>query len=139
MQNNLSEQEMKFCELYAGGKAAVRAYAEAYGFENLGKWKEDPRYDQCATGGSRLLKKPAIHDMVVQMQQDVYDSMCINAERIAAKLAEQAFADRDDEFYTPTIQQKALDMLQKQLGLQKQQIKQEVEQTTVIRVEVDEE
>lgn len=55
------------------------------------------------------------------------------------KLAEMAFADKDDEIYGPSVQLKALDMIQKQLGLQKQKIDANVDQTTTITVTIDEE
>jgi hypothetical protein len=48
-----------------------------------------------------------------------------------------AFADKDDTVYTPAVQQKALDMLQKQLGLQKQ--KMDIDSTQTINVTVEEE
>ena len=136
MANKMTAQQVRFCELYAGGMPAVRAYAEAFGVENLGKYKEDPRYDACCANGSRLLKKPEIREMVQRLQHDVYEGMCLNAERVANKLCEMAFAERDDEFYTPQVALKALDMLQKQLGLQKQNVNATVDNTTTIQVKI---
>ena len=48
------------------------------------------------------------------------------------------FAAKDDEYYTPNIQLKALDLLQKQLGVQKQQIKAEVDNAVTINVGIEE-
>ena len=56
------------------------------------------------------------------MQKDAFEEASINAERIALKLAEIAFADKKDESYSPQAQLKALDLLQKQFGLQNQKI-----------------
>lgn len=128
----LNPQELKFCELFAGGKSQTQAYMEAF---NLPEEKRD--YASCAA--SRLMKKPKIHDMALKCQADVYERMCLNAEKIAIKLADMAFAEKDDEIYGASVQLKALDMLQKQLGLQKQNIKADVDTTTQIKVTVDDE
>lgn len=128
----LTPQEIKFCELFAGGKSQTQAYMEAF---NLPEEKRD--YAGCAA--SRLMKKPKVHDMALKCQADVYERMCLNAEKIAIKLADMAFADKEDEIYGASVQLKALDMLQKQLGLQKQQVKAEVDNTTNIKVTIDDE
>lgn len=134
----LTQQQIKFAENYAGGMSLTHAYADAYGIENLGKWNEDPRYDACSTNGSRLIKNPKVKALVLKLQKDVYEGICLNAEKIAIKLADMAFADKDDEVYTPQVQQKALDMLQKQLGLQKQKIDADVNHDVEIKVTIEE-
>ena len=53
----------------------------------------------------------------------------ITPERVANKLAQIAFAEKGDESYNATAQLKALDLLQKQLGLQQQTINANVETT----------
>jgi hypothetical protein len=44
--------------------------------------------------------------------------MGYSAENVARKLIEMGFADKGDTVYTPQVQLKALDLLQKQLGVQ---------------------
>lgn len=134
----LTDKQIKFAENYAGGMSLTRAYADAYGFENLGKWNEDPRYDTCCKNGSRLIKNPRVRELVLRLQKDVYQGICLNAEKIAIKLTDMAFADKDDPVYTPQVQQKALDMLQKQLGLQKQKIDADINHDVEIRVTIEE-
>jgi len=51
------------------------------------------------------------------------------------KLAEIAFAPGNDENYGPTSQLKALDLLQKQLGIQHQKIEADVSTDVVINIE----
>lgn len=124
-QGNLSREQIRFCELYAGGYSSTQAYQEAYGQQSR---------EAARSGAQRLLKKDYIHNLIVDMQKEVYKSMCLNAEKIAIKLAEMGFAEKNDEYYTPQIQVKALDMLQKQMGLQKAVM----ENTNNIIVTIDE-
>lgn len=131
-QKNLTEQQIKFCELYAGGKSQTQAYMEAFEIPESGR-------DQASCSASRLMKKPLIKETVMKCQKDVYERMCLNAEKIAIKLADMAFAEKDDEIYNVSVQLKALDMLQKQLGLQKQKIDANVDQTTTINVTIEDE
>jgi len=51
------------------------------------------------------------------------------------KLAEIAFAPGNDENYGATSQLKALDLLQKQLGIQHQKIEADVSTDVVINIE----
>lgn len=90
----------------------------------------------CRCNSYKLLQKPEIKARIDELIKEQYDALHINAERIATKLAEMAFAEKQDGIYTPTISLKALDMLQKQLGLQKQQIKQDVDLVTTIDVNI---
>jgi hypothetical protein len=53
---------------------------------------------------------------------------------VALKLAEIAFADKEDEAYGPTSQLKALDLLQKQLGVQHQKIEADISTDIVINI-----
>lgn len=130
--DQLNPQQMKFCELYAGGKTQTQAYIEAYNY--------DPeKRDTASSLASKLMKKPLVKETVLRLQHDVYERMCLNAEKVAIKLAEMAFAEKDDEVYGANVQLKALDMLQKQLGLQKQNIKADVDTSTTIKVSIDDE
>ena len=49
--------------------------------------------------------------------------MNYNAQAIAAKLMSVAMAEKDDQYYTPVLQIRALDLLQKQLGIQQTKTK----------------
>ena len=44
--------------------------------------------------------------------------MGYSAENVARKLIEMGFAEKGDTVYTPQVQLKVLDLLQKQLGVQ---------------------
>ena len=78
--------------------------------------------DSARAGACRILKNQKIREYITQLQKEAFEAQCINAERVATKLAEIAFADKSDQYYTAPNQLKALDLLQKQLGLQNQKI-----------------
>lgn len=122
----LTKKEKEFCEEYIeNGCNASRAYAFAYGCSI-----EDARKRYCKT-----FRKPEIKEYIRTLQQEAYEAAFINAERVALKLSDIAFAAKNDEHYTVTAQLKALDLLQKQLGLQKQHIEADVKQDIVINIE----
>ena len=73
-----------------------------------------------------MLRKDGIKDYIKELQKAEFEGACITAERVGLKLAEIAFAAKDDEHYNPTAQLKALDLLQKQMGLQHQKIEADV-------------
>ena len=111
---NLNEKQRKFCELYvSNGYKQGEAYLEAYGLTDM---------DSARAGACRILKNQKIREYIKELQKEAFEAQCINAERVATKLAEIAFADKSDQYYTAPNQLKALDLLQKQLGLQNQKI-----------------
>ena len=111
---NINEKQRKFCELYvSNGYKQGEAYLEAYGLTDM---------DSARAGACRILKNQKIREYITQLQKEAFEAQCINAERVATKLAEIAFAQKDDQYYTAPNQLKALDLLQKQLGLQNQKI-----------------
>lgn len=123
----LTKKEKAFCEEFVRNNGnACQAYLAAY----------DACYDTAKAEGWRLLKKPHIHDYIEALQKEAFAAACINAERVALKLAEIAFAEKDDEAYGATSQLKALDLLQKQLGVQSQKIEANV--STDINIVIDE-
>lgn len=114
----LTKKEKAFCEEYvANGGNASRAYFAAYDTASI----ENARKGYC-----KVFKKPEVKEYIKELQKVAFDNACINAERVALRLSEIAFADKDDEHYNISSQLKALDLLQKQLGLQHQKIEADV-------------
>ena len=65
-------------------------------------------------GSARLMKNPEVKARIKELEQEIFEANHITAEHIANELSEMAF-DAD----TPkNIRLKALDLLQKQTGLQ---------------------
>lgn len=86
----------------------------------------------------KILQKPEAQKYMQFLQKDRIAAQGITAERILEELSSIAFAEKGDEHYNATVKLKAIDLLQKQMGLQKQQIKAEVEQNQEIRVTIEE-
>lgn len=122
----LTKKEKAFCEEFvSNGCNASRAYSTAYEC-----CIEDARKRYCKT-----FRKQEVKDYIYQLQKEAFANACINAERVALKLGEIAFSDKKDEHYNATAQLKALDLLQKQLGLQKQHIEADLHTDIVINIE----
>ncbi len=123
----LTKKERAFCEEYVvNGCNASRAYCKVYEC-----CIEDARKRYCKT-----FRKPEVKEYITQLQREAFEAACINAERVALKLADIAFADKEDEIYGASAQLKALDLLQKQLGLQHQKL--EADLHTDINIIIDE-
>ena len=124
---DITAKEKAFAEAYViDGLNATKAYLKVYGGE----------YDTANSAGCKVLKRPKVKEYVEKLQKEAFDAACINAERVALKLAEIAFAERGDDVYNATAQLKALDLLQKQLSLQHQKIEADV--NTDIKIVIEE-
>ena len=124
---DLTAKEKAFCEEYvANGGNASRAYFHAYDTSSM----ENARKAYC-----KVFRKPEVKAYIAELQKEAFEAACINAERVALKLGEIAFADKEDEVYVVSAQLKALDLLQKQLGLQHQKIEANVSTDIVINIE----
>jgi phage terminase small subunit len=122
----LTAKEKKFAEEYVRNSGnATQAYLFAY----------ECSYDTAHKEGWRVLKRDGVKEYVTALQKEAFNAACINAERVALKLAEIAFADKEDEAYGPSSQLKALDLLQKQLGLQHQKIDADINTDIIINIE----
>lgn len=109
----LTLKEKTFCEEYvANGGNASRAYFAAYDTTI-----ENARKEYC-----KVFRKPEVKGYIRALQKEAFSAACISAERVALRLSDIAFADKDDEYYTVSAQLKALDLLSKQLGLQQTHI-----------------
>lgn len=126
MERQLTAKQKAFCEEYvANGYNGMLAYMKAY-----------ESSETTARGNAyKVAKNPRVQEYIKELQKDAYEQACINAERVALKLAEIAFAEKDDEYYIPSSQLKALDLLQKQLGLQTSKVETDVKNNINITIE----
>lgn len=122
----LTLKEKRFCEEFVRTGNATQAYLTTYG----------GTYNTANAQGWRTLQRPRVHEYVAALQKQAWEAACISAERVGLKLAEIAFAEKDDEDYNASAQLKALDLLQKQMGLQHQKIEADV--STDINIVIDE-
>lgn len=129
--NDLTDKERRFAEEYvANGYKAVQAYLVVYQTDNISTAKAN---------SYQVLKRDRVKQYVKELQKDGFEAACINAERIATELAQIAFAEKADETYTTNFKLKAIELLQKQLGLQTTKIDADINQKTTISVTVDDE
>ena len=120
----MTEKQKLFCETYlANGFNARNSYYIA--FPGADPENRQPSYPYT------LLKKPEIKEYIDMRRKEIYESLCVDSTRIADKLATVAFADKFDEHYNVTAQLKALELLQKQFGLQNQKIESKVQHIEV--------
>lgn len=124
-QNELSPKERAFCEAYVESYNAVDAYLKAYDTANINTAK---------TNSYQVLKRPRVKEYIKELQKEAFERAMITPERVANKLSDIAFSAKDDAYYNTTAQLKALDLLQKQLGLQTQKIDANVETTININI-----
>lgn len=123
--SKLTKKERTFCEEYVvNGCNASRAYAKAYECSI-----EDARKRYCKT-----FRKPEVKAYITTLQREAYEAAFITAERVALKLADIAFAAKDDEYCGISAQLKALELLQKQLGLQQQKIEADLHNDIIINI-----
>lgn len=121
---SLTKKESAFCEEYVKCGSATKAYLNAYG----------GTYETANAAGWRVLRKPGIKEQIEKLQKEAFAAACISAEKVALKLAEIAFAEKDDESYGASAQLKALDLLQKQMGLQTHKVEADVTTDVVITI-----
>lgn len=82
---------------------------------------------------SQIFNRPEVKAYKEQRQQEILEEAGCNAQAIAMKLVQMAFATKDDQYYTPSIQTKALDLLQKQLGIQQTKQKIDADVTAAVQ------
>lgn len=124
--NKLTAKQKLFCEEYvANGYKLNDAYLAAYPnaspkTANAEQWK--------------LMKKEPIKAYIRELQHDRFEALGINADSIATQLKQIAMAE--DASYSEKM--KALELIQKQMGLQTQKVEAEVK-TTTIQVDLEDE
>lgn len=124
--DGLTETQRRFCEEYVIDYNATEAYLRA----------SATCTNRTSAGimGARLLKRKDIIANIHEIQKALFEAKCITAERIADELSKIAF----DPDTSKKDRMQAMALLQKQMGLDQQVIKADVNQTTVIKIGIDE-
>lgn len=74
-----------------------------------------------ATNSAHRMKKK-LNYFIEEKLDEILGSKELVARQILAELTEMSFAEKDDEIYGPQVKLKAIELIQKQLGLQNQKI-----------------
>ena len=121
----LSKKQKDFISHYlTNGYNATQAYLASHNCS----------YETAHKNAYKLYNNPEVKAEIKQIQEQHYETLNINAYRIAEELAEMAFAAKGDADYSASIKIKALDLLQKQLGLQTQKVEADVNTDIIINI-----
>lgn len=121
----MNAQQKKFCEEYVLCYEPTTAYMKAY---------PESSYEAAKVSACRLLKKDDVMEYVKELQREAVRRYGDIAEFLANELLKDIYELDEDGKHNPGWQ-KSVDLLSKNLGLQKQDIT--VKQTT-ITVDIDE-
>lgn len=116
------KQKMMVDRYIANGYNLRKAYEEVYGNKD----------NKAISYPYQMIKLPEVQAYLQKRRNEIYESLQIDAIRVASELAEIAFAPKGDEHYTAQMKIQALNTLSKNLGLQTQK----VESKDVIEVNV---
>ena len=105
----LTAKNKLFIEEYvANHYNATQAYMKVYGCE----------YDTANTKGCKVLEKPEAKEYMKEIQKERTERLNITADRVLEELASIAFAAADDKNIPAAAKNKALELIQKQIGAQ---------------------
>jgi len=123
--SGLTEIQMRFCEEYVKDYNGIEAYLRAS--------PTCTNRTSASTISCRLLGRKDIINYIHELQKALFEAKCITAERIADELSEIAFNPSNNK----KDRMQAMSLLQKQLGLDQQVIKADVNQTVEIKVGIE--
>ena len=126
LKGELTAKERAFCESYVKTYNAYQSYLDVY------KCKPDT----AKSAGWKLLYRPAIIEYIKELQQALVERYADAASIILNELMEDIVYRDESGNHSPTWL-KSVDLVQKQLGLQK--LKADIQQEhTIINVNIDE-
>lgn len=118
----LNKQQELFCQEFIACKyKASEAYEKVY---------SPAKREGIYCGATRLMKNPEVKARIKELEKEIFEANNITAEHIANELSEMAF----DKNTPQNIKLKALDLLQKQAGLQTQKVQAEVSKNIEINI-----
>lgn len=120
-------EEIFVAEYIANGFVATEAYRVAY-----------PNANAKTVSGEahRIPKRPAVRKAIMDAMKEHLGDIDELAAKALIKLEQMAFAQKGDEYYNPSAQLRAIELIQKQLGLQTQNIKAQVDSKTTVEINI---
>lgn len=105
----LTAKNKLFVEEYvANHYNATQAYLTIYGCD----------YETANSKACRVLAKPEAKEYMKEVQRERTERLNITADRVLEELASIAFAEKDDKNIPVAAKNKALELIQKQIGAQ---------------------
>lgn len=121
-------------------KPHERTFAEAY-IANNGNAKEayhvifpDASPDTCKKNGYKYKNIPEVKAYIAELYEQHFGEYKVLAFRALAELEIMAFAEKGDTDYTASTKLKAIELIQKQLGLQTKNINVEAKAEVEINI-----
>lgn len=122
----LTQTQRAFCEEYIKDYNGVQSYMRV---------SPDASYDSAKKKASEILKLQPVKDYLTILEKERFEAQRINFEHIADELQKMAFLD---DTVSKRDKLKAIELLQKQLGLASERLKVETPQTISINITNDE-
>lgn len=123
--DELTEQEKQFILIYiSNGFNATDAYDITHPNVNARKSYSSNAYKY----------RKRLQPFIEEKMRDKMEALDITAEHILMELAEMGFAPKGDEDYCASVKLKALDLLQKQMGLQNKNVNMNAEVTGAVTI-----
>lgn len=123
-------------------KPHEKTFAEAF-IANNGNAKEayhvifpDASPDTCRKNGYKYKNKPHIQAYIAELYEEHFGEYKILAFQALAELEEMAFAEKGDKDYNASTKLKAIELIQKQLGLQTKNINAHVDGKNEIEINI---
>lgn len=117
----MTKKQELFCLAYIQNNYnATRAYKQVY----------DCADSTAEANSGKLMRNPEIRAKINEITKQIYDDQMISSERVATELAGLAFSK--DGQVSEAGKLKALDLLQKQLGLQSQKLDATVKSNDIV-------
>ena len=117
----MTKRQELFCLAYIQNNYnATRAYKQVY----------DCADSTAEANSGKLMRNPEIRAKINEITKQIYDDQMISSERVATELAGLAF--NKDGQVSEAGKLKALDLLQKQLGLQSQKLDATVKSNDIV-------
>lgn len=134
---SLTQRNKVFAQEYiANGYNATAAYIAATNLTKEEVYGDKKKQISATNSACAMLKKPEVREYIDELQKERFENLHINADRIATELATMAFSPIGGDV-SENGKLRALELLQKQLGLQNQKIEANIKET-IIEVTVSE-
>lgn len=115
----MTQKQHEFCRAYIANKYnATQAYEQVFGCSK----------ENALKNSYRMLKNPEVRAEITKLIDELYEDYFVSGNRIAAELSYMAFVKEDVK---DSDKLKALDLLQKQLGLQSQRLEANVKSDSI--------
>lgn len=129
----LTNKQKAFCEEYvANGGNATQAYMFAY-YGDLDPIEKPKHYETARSRAYQMLRLGYVKEYLTALQKEAFERAMITPEKIVMELNRIAF--ETDASYADKL--KALNLIQKQMGMITEQVKAQVDTKNTIEININ--